>query len=566
MFLYLAARQSPSVFTISTLGRRKVPSATLIAARQGTRNMSSLSSWATIDPKALGTTPEPYAVSNLVDGKWDQSTKSRMTIIHPLDRDAHPIFTIPDTQADEVQPFIDSLRKIPKSGVHNPLKRPERYVQYGEISRKAAEALKTPEIADFFARCIVACVPKNYAQAMGEVTVTSAFLSNFCGDNVRRLAQSFGVAGDHYGQMSVGHRWPYGPVALVTPFNFPLEIPVLQMMGALYMGNKPVLKPSEQVSIVMEQFLRLLHHCGMDMADVDFLNCRGPIAQKVIVDTPVRVTQFTGSSKVGEILANATHGKVYLEDAGFDWKVLGPDVGDVDYVAWQCDQDAYASIGQKCSAQSIMFVHENWKKTGLMDKIKANAAQRKLDDFTVGPVLTVSTKTFLDHTNKLASLPGASILFGGKELKNHKIPDKYGAVEPTAVYVPLEEMMKDENFETCATELFAPFQVVTYYNDDTVDLVLEALERMSHHLTAAIVSNDIDFQTKMLANTVNGTTYAGRRARTTGAPQNHWFGPAGDPRGAGIGTPEAIRLVWSCHREIIHDNLVPKDWTQPKAT
>ena len=39
-----------------------------------------------------------------------------------------------------------------------------------------------------------------------------------------------------------------------------------------------------------------------------------------------------------------------------------------------------------------------------------------------------------------------------------------------------------------------------------------------------------------------------------GAPQNHWFGPAGDPRGAGIGTPEAVRLVWSCHREIIHDN------------
>ena len=38
-----------------------------------------------------------------------------------------------------------------------------------------------------------------------------------------------------------------------------------------------------------------------------------------------------------------------------------------------------------------------------------------------------------------------------------------------------------------------------------------------------------------------------------GAPQNHWFGPAGDPRAAGIGTPEAIRLVWSCHREIIND-------------
>jgi len=423
-----------------------------------------------------------------------------------------------------------------------------------------------PDVADFFADAIMKCVPKSKGQALGEVKVTASFLNNFAGDNVRRLAKSFGVAGDYYGQMSVGHRWPYGPVAIVTPFNFPLEIPVLQLMGSLYMGNKPVLKPSEQVSIVMEQFVRLLHHCGMDTRDVDLLNCKGPVAQKVIVDTPVRLTQFTGSSRVGEMLAEATHGKIFLEDAGFDWKVLGPDVADVDYVAWQCDQDAYASIGQKCSAQSILFVHENWKDSGLLDKMKALAGARSMDDFTAGPVLTVTTKSFLDHTNHLASLPGASVLWGGKELENHKIPDKYGAVEPTAVLVPLEEMMKDENFEACATELFAPFQVVTFYNDDTTDLMLQALERMSHHLTAAVVSNDVAFQTKVLANTVNGTTYAGRRARTTGAPQNHWFGPAGDPRGAGIGTPEAIQLVWSCHREIICDSLVPGDWTRPKAT
>lgn len=72
---------------------------------------------------------------------------------------------------------------------------------------------------------------------------------------------------------------------------------------------------------------------------------------------------------------------------------------------------------------------------------------------------------------------------------------------------------------------------------------------------------------QVLGNTVNGTTYVGRRARTTGAPQNHWFGPAGDPRGAGIGTPEAIRLVWSCHREIIHDfGPTPTDMSALKTT
>lgn len=332
------------------------------------------------------------------------------------------------------------------------------------------------------------------------------------------------------------------------------------------MGNKPVLKPSEQVSIVTEQFLLLLQHSGAPLTDIDFLNCKGRVAQQIIMDTPMRLTQFTGSSKVGELLSKATNGKVKLEDAGFDWKIIGPDVGDVDYVAWQCDQDAYASIGQKCSAQSIVFVHENWKNFSLLEKIKENASKRNIKDLTVGPILTVTTKQFLDHTERLGSIPGASVLWGGRELENHKIPEKYGAVEPTAVFVPLEEMMKDENFDACVTELFAPFQVITYYNDDTLDTVLEATERMSHHLTAAVVSNDAAFQTKVLANTVNGTTYAGRRARTTGAPQNHWFGPAGDPRGAGIGTPEAIQLVWSCHREIIHDNLVPSGWQQPKAT
>jgi len=71
----------------------------------------------------------------------------------------------------------------------------------------------------------------------------------------------------------------------------------------------------------------------------------------------------------------------------------------------------------------------------------------------------------------------------------------------------------------------------------------------------------------ILGRTLNGTTYAGIRARTTGAPQNHWFGPAGDPRGAGIGTREAIQLVWSSHREVIEDiGPVKSDWVLPAAT
>ena len=222
---------------------------------------------------------------------------------------------------------------------------------------------------------------------------------------------------------------------------------------------------------------------------------------------------------------------------------------------WQCDQDAYACSGQKCSAQSLLMVHENWlaADVGLLDGLKERAASRSMNDLTVGPTLTVSNKEFLGHTERLAALPGARVLFGGRELTGHSVPEKYGACEPTAVFVPLDTMLKPENFKLCTTEIFAPFQVVTSYTDAELPRVLDLLERMSHHLTAAVVSNDPLFVNKVLGNTVNGTTYAGMLARTTGAPQNHWFGPAGDSRGAGIGSPEAILSTWTCHREIILD-------------
>ena len=89
---------------------------------------------------------------------------------------------------------------------------------------------------------------------------------------------------------------------------------------------------------------------------------------------------------------------------------------------------------------------------------------------------------------------------------------------------------------------------------------------MENHLTAGCVSNDQAFLQQVLGNTVNGTMYAGIRAKTTAAPQQHWFGPSGDPRSAGIHTPEAIKLCWSSHREIIYDyGPVPPSW-QPKMS
>jgi 1-pyrroline-5-carboxylate dehydrogenase len=135
----------------------------------------------------------------------------------------------------------------------------------------------------------------------------------------------------------------------------------------------------------------------MPKEDLDLIHCDGPEMESILKKSDVRLTQFTGSSRVGERLAKALHGKVRLEDAGFDWKILGPDVDEVDYVAWQCDQDAYAFSGQKCSAQSIMFMHTNWHKHDFLPKLKEQASKRSLLDMSIGPVLTWNNTQIKEH-------------------------------------------------------------------------------------------------------------------------------------------------------------------------
>ena len=346
----------------------------------------------------------------------------------------------------------------------------------------------------------------------------------------------------------------------------------------------------------------------------------------------MRLTQFTGSSGVANKLSEVTRGKVRCEDAGFNWKVLGPDVqASVQHTAWVCDQDAYAASGQKCSAQSSLFVHENWLKTDLLARIQALAKRRNLEALTIGPVLSWSTQRMLDHVGAvLSAVPNASLLFGGKPLQGHAIPEPYGAIEPTAIRMRLADLMSSPKaFELATTEVFGPVQIVVDYAHGAslsgvcvraCPLTLPGHNRRGAHafggsgahgppphrrrrVVRAGVPAPGAFAHRQRHHRTRGNVaplgkkrltrargqYAGTRARcvtacatgarrangaarvrenrTTGAPTNHWFGPAGDPRAAGIGSPEAILSVWSCHREIVRDELpVDAAWTLPEAT
>mmetsp|Transcript_31593 Transcript_31593/g.48299 ORF Transcript_31593/g.48299 Transcript_31593/m.48299 type:complete len:240 (+) Transcript_31593:206-925(+) len=236
----------------------------------------------------------------------------------------------------EAKAFVDSMKSTPRYGLHNPFLNKERYLMLGDVNRKVGEVLNDPEVFNFFKALMTACVPKSDAHVTGELAGTRAFFYNFQGDQLRFMAQGKTTPGDHSGQFTSGYRFPYGPVSVITPFNFPMKLPVLQMMGALYMGNKPLVKPDTRTSLPLEQFVRMLQYCGMPKEDMDFIHCEGEVIEHILTEGDAQMTLFTGSSRVAEHLAEKLRGKIRLEDAGFDWKILGPDApkseADVDYV------------------------------------------------------------------------------------------------------------------------------------------------------------------------------------------------------------------------------------------
>ena len=167
-------RMAPTL-RLRTLGLR---------ASLGLRRMSSVPSWATVDPFTMSAA-SPAVGRNLVGGKWCDAA-SQHSVVDPLNGEA--FVKVPDTTVGEIGPFVERMASCPRSGVHNPIKNVGRYLMLGEVMVKGAHELGKPEVAEFFAQLIHRLVPKSKAQCAGEPAVTRKWMENYGSDQARRLA------------------------------------------------------------------------------------------------------------------------------------------------------------------------------------------------------------------------------------------------------------------------------------------------------------------------------------------------------------------------------------------
>lgn len=140
-----------------------------LAAVSSWRAMSTVPSWATVDPWTMSA-DKPAVGKNLCGGVWTDAAATH-AIVDPLNGEEFCL--VPNTTVDEIGPFVERMKNCPRSGLHNPLKNVERYNMLGEVMTLGSRELAKPEVAEFFGKLIQRLVPKSWAQAIGEPTVSA---------------------------------------------------------------------------------------------------------------------------------------------------------------------------------------------------------------------------------------------------------------------------------------------------------------------------------------------------------------------------------------------------------
>ena len=206
-----------------------------------------------------------------------------------------------------------------------------------------------------------------------------------------------------------------GPVACISPWNFPLAIFTGQVAAALAAGNVVLAKPAEQTPLIAHRAVELFHEAGIARGALQLLPGRGDIVgARLCADTRVKGVIFTGSTEVAQLINRTLATRAAVEDA--DIPLIAETGGqnalivDSSALPEQVVQDvmssAFDSAGQRCSALRVLFLQEDIaEKTikmlrGAMLELRVGNPDRLAID--IGPVIDVEAQqNLLQHIERL---------------------------------------------------------------------------------------------------------------------------------------------------------------------
>jgi acyl-CoA reductase-like NAD-dependent aldehyde dehydrogenase len=257
------------------------------------------------------------------------------------------------------------------------------------------------------------------------------------------------------GRWAIVRRFPLGPVAGITPFNFPLNLVAHKLAPVIASGCTMVLKPAPQTPLSALLLAEAVQQAGWPDGALNVLPLSNENAGVLATDERLKLISFTGSASVGwEIKRRAGKKKVVLELGGNSGVIVHSDA-DLAYAAERCVAGGFAYAGQSCiSVQRILV--ERSVCSRFTDLLVAGTKKLKTGDplqesTDVGPMIRESDAIRASDWIQDAVRGGARLLCGGQRTGS--------VLEPTVLTGTRPEMKVN------CLEIFAPVVTVEPYDD-----------------------------------------------------------------------------------------------------
>jgi acyl-CoA reductase-like NAD-dependent aldehyde dehydrogenase len=257
------------------------------------------------------------------------------------------------------------------------------------------------------------------------------------------------------GRVGLTRRFPIGPVAAISPFNFPLNLAAHKLAPAIAAGCSIVLKPPSKDPLTMLTVAEIVDGVGLPAGAVSILPMTRELGDRMVADDRFKLLTFTGSPSVGWRMKERAGKKKVVLELGGNAGVIIDKTADLDWAVRRCLVGGFTYAGQVCISVQRMFIHEAVWDAFLERFIAGAKAIRSGDpidpETELGPMVDGAAASRTQRWVDEALAMGGKALLGGKADGTFFPPTILTDVPPTA--------------QVCSNEAFAPLVVAFPFSD-----------------------------------------------------------------------------------------------------
>lgn len=310
-------------------------------------------------------------------------------------------------------------------------------------------------------------------------------------------------------------RQPIGPVAAITPWNFPILTPLRKVIPALVCGCTVILKPALQAPGPSRLIAQMLDETGLPPGVFNLLIGTGREVGEILIQHPdIAGISFTGSTEVGihiGTVAAARNAKVQLEMGGKNAAVVAS-FHDVERAAREIVVAAFTASGQRCTAVSRVIVLEDEREAleqALVREVENLVVGYGMqEETTMGPVVSEDQLNIISRYVEDAKREGeVRILTGGYRLTESSYSDG-------CYYAPTLITNVKPGTPLATEEIFGPVLVIIPVS--SFEEAVRVNNETRYGLTAAIFTDDMDAAHAFIAQSQTGMVHVNHGTASEG--------------------------------------------------